>query len=280
MFVAFDLDNTLGCFEIVGPLAYFMSPEFLENPEERVGNPLRISKALRLKLANVRKSFAINLLKRPDLLHTVLRPNLDSMILPVIKHKATTIIYSNTWNVFSAQLAKDLIERAYKIPIFSLVADVFHPLRAPETKSLMNPDKTFPVLERLLRAAAKRQAPIHPEMITFVDDREPMHPIANTKVNYIKPTPYIPKVSKKVRQEILQIALDAMDIAGLLSNPEYLDSAFCYRKIKNTVLRGFPDLFSFVWKEMQGTHYKPVAWRNDTFMIEDEMRRFFEQRSA
>ena len=290
-YVAFDLDNTLGYFEVVGPLAFFMSPEFLKNPEESVRNPLTISRRLTLLLEHVRHDFAAELLKRPHILHAVLRPNLDTLIKPLLKKKTTVIIYSNTGNAFSTHLAKDLIERKYKSPgLIKLIADVFHPLRKPETSALrggdgfLNPDKTFPVLNTLLAAAAKRQSTIHPGLILFVDDRTPVHPIAEAVprgLTYIKPTPYAPRLSKAVRQEILEVALGVMDRVGLLSNAEYLASGFCYRMVRRkggvTVLRGFPDLLSYVWKSMNETYYPPAPWANDTPNLESGMRRFFGQ---
>jgi len=290
-YVAFDLDNTLGYFEVVGPLAFFMSPEFLTNPEESPMNSLNISKRLSVKLAHVRKDFANELVKRPDILHAVLRPNLDTLIKPLLKGKNTVIIYSNTGNTFSTHLAKDLIERKYKSPgLIQLIADVFHPLRKPETSGLkgadgfLNPDKTFPVLNTLLAAAAKRHTPIHPEDILFVDDRTPMHPISEATrlgLTYIKPTAYAPRVSKTVRQEILQIALGVMDKARLLADEEYLASGFCFRRIRRKedvrVIKGFPDLFTYIWKYMNETYYPPSKWVDDTSSLESGMRRFVER---
>jgi hypothetical protein len=290
-FVAFDLDNTLGYFEVVGPLAYFMSPEFLQNPEESLTNPFNISKRLAYKLEHVQKAFAEELLKHPEVLHAILRPNLDSLIKPLLRKKVTVIIYSNTGNTFSTHLAKNMIERKYKSPgLIKLIADVFHPLRKPETtgkrgaNGFLNPDKTFPVLERLLQEAAKIQVPIHPERIAFVDDKTPMHPIVESVkdgLTYIKPTPYAPILTRAVRQKILQIALEVIDRAKLLSDNEYLESPFCYRRIRRaegtTVIKGFPDIFTYVWKAMNNTYYPPQHWSNDTFNLESEMRRFFQQ---
>jgi len=290
-FVAFDLDNTLGYFDTVAPLAFFMSPEFIQNPEEGPTNPLVISKRLRTKLAHIRKELAAELLKRPDLLDAVLRPNLDDLIKPILKHGATVIIYSNTGNTLSTHLAKDMIERKYRCPgLIQLIADVFHPLRKPETTGkrgadgFRNPQKHFPVLERLLQAASNRHEPIHPDQILFVDDKTPMHPIAEAiprGLTYIKPTAYAPRVSERQRQGILEIALGLMDRAGLLSDEEYLGSAFCFRRIHRmegvVTLRGFPDLFSYVWKTMHKTNHPLSTWKEDTPMIQSEMRRFFRQ---
>jgi len=295
-YVAFDLDNTLGYFETVGPLAYFFSPEFLSNVEERVGNRLQLSSALIAKLADVRKNFALSLLKHPELLKKVLRPNIDVLIKPILKAKrskpVTVIIYSNTGNSFSTHLAKALIETKFKCPgLFSLIADVFHPLRAPETtpatpgeNGFLNPEKTVPVLMRLLQEGARRQtrgfqryAPIHPESVAFVDDRTPIHRIAEAVphgLTYIKPSPFAPKQTTQ-RRDILALALEAMDGAGLLSNDEYLASGICHRRIGNKVIRGFPDLFSYVWEAMNESHIRPRTWVDDTFTLESQMRGFF-----
>ena len=296
-YVAFDLDNTLGYFETVGPLAYFFSPEFLSNVEERVGNgPLRITRSLLAKLAHVRAAFALSLLKHPELLKKVLRPNIDTLIKPILKAKqervkVTVIIYSNTGNSFSTHLAKALIETKFKCPgLFSLIADVFHPLRKPETtpatpeaNGFLNPEKTVPVLLRLLQEGEKRttrgpvaSVTIHPETVAFVDDRTPVHRIAEAVpygLTYIKPTQFAPKLKVAERREILALALEAMD--SLLSNDEYLASGICNRRIGSKVIRGFPDLFSYVWEAMNETYIKPADWVDDTFRLEPQMRGFF-----
>ena len=292
-YVAFDLDNTLGYFEVVGPLAFLMSPEFLENPEESSKNSLKLSKGLKLKLKNVRKEFAEKLLKTPHVLPAVLRPNLDLLIKPLLKKKPTVIIYSNTGNAFSTHLARDMIEHKYRSPgLIQLIADVFHPLRESEiigaggdANGYMNPEKTYPVLVALLKAAAKSSAPIHPDQILFVDDKTPMHPISEAitwGLTYIKPTPYAPRVNRTVRREILEIALDILDKAGLLSDEEYLSSGICFRRIYRsegtTVIRGFPDLLSYVWKSMNETYYPPRKWLDDTPSLKIGIRQFCQLR--
>ena len=284
MYVAFDMDNTLGYFEVVGPLAYFMCPEFLENPEESKNNRLEISKRLRSTLARVRKTFAMELLK-DGVVETVLRPNLTSMIRPCIKAKATVILYSNTGNTFSTHLAKDLIEHKFKAPgLIKLVADVFHPLRHPETQGargadgFLNPDKTYPVLMTMLQSVS--HASIHPDEVAFVDDRDPVHRIAEAVplgLTYIKPTAFAPRMGKRSRQRILEIGLYVMDRAGLLSDMEYMSSAICYRVVQGRTIRGFPDLLSYVWERMNETYFPPSKWVDDTIMIEGEIGRFFQR---
>ena len=294
-YIGFDLDNTLGFFETVGPIAYLLSPEFLSNPEEKVGNPpLNMSRQLKNKLAYVRNLFAANLLKSPKLLDKVLRPNLDALIKPILEAKrggldVTVVIYSNTGNCFSTHFAKTLIEKKYNCPgLISLVADVFHPLRSPETtpagpgaNGFLNPEKTYPVLESLFQSASKRRVPIHPGSVAFVDDRTPIHRLAEEVPNgltYIKPEAFVPKLTARERREIFTLALDAMDRVGLLSNDEYLASGICNRDIvyngTRTPIRGFPDIFSYVWSAMNRIYMTPRRWSDDTFQIAPIMRRF------
>ena len=258
-----------------------------------------MTKNLTTKLAHVRNAFALSLLKHPELLKKVLRPNIDALIKPILKAKkertpVTVIIYSNTGNYFSTHLAKALIEAKFKCPgLFSLIADVFHPLRRPETapaipeaNGFLNPDKTVPVLLRLLEEGEKRatrgpahSVPIHPDSVAFVDDRTPLHRIAEAiphGLTYVKPTPFAPKLKVTERREILTLALEAMD--DLLSSDEYLASGMCNRRIGNRVIRGFPDLFSYVWKAMNETYYTPANWVDDTFSLDVEMAGFFERR--
>ena len=92
-YVAFDLDATLGFFELTNPFAHFWSPNYLENPEQSAVNKrLDISPRLKAKLARVRTTFANSLLRNPHLLDIVLRPNLDAILTQLL---AAHILWSS-----------------------------------------------------------------------------------------------------------------------------------------------------------------------------------------
>jgi hypothetical protein len=295
-YVAFDMDNTLGFMEIVAPIGRFFSYEFLSNPEEAPHNaPLQLSSRLRSLLSRAQRMFAAELLNRPELLDTVLRPNIDSLIEPILKAKkrgvpVTVIIYSNTGSCFCTHLMKLLLESRYKAPgLIKSRVDVFHPLRAKETPaapsaapgSFRNPDKTFPVLARLLQSAARTSAPIHPESVVFIDDRDPLHRLTEVipeGLTYIKPVQFSPRLRRGQRDEIFGIALEIMDRIGLFSDMEYMHSGICFRRVRYggemRVLRGFPDLFSFVWESMNERYMPVVPWRDDGAELEAAMNRF------
>jgi len=136
-YVAFDLDNTLGFFELTNPLAFLWSPDFLENPEQSAVNQrLEISSKLNTKLKRARATFADSLLNDSDLLSLVIRPNIDAILVPLLKNKKklkAVIIYSNTGVTYSMELAKYLIEKKFRAPgLISLMADHWHPLRVAD----------------------------------------------------------------------------------------------------------------------------------------------------
>jgi hypothetical protein len=296
--VAFDLDNTLGFFEVTNPLAWLWSPDTLENPVMAHANAsLRLSPQLQRLLKKTRTTFANLLLKRPDLLWFVLRPNLRAMFEPLLSaykkgNVAAVIIYSNTGNAYSVELGKYLIEKLFKSPhLFSLTADAFHPLRTADRPHAhpphvyVEPNKTYNGLEDLLQAATGKSTPIHPDHVAFVDDRTVPHKLladVPRGLTYIRPTPYFPRATQRVKQELFNLAMEAIDATGLLANEEYAKSGFCHRSVPfsfvhKKTLRGFPDLVVNVWKEMERVHGARAPWQNDAMSLESEMTGFLEK---
>lgn len=285
--VAFDLDNTLGFFELTNPLAYFWSPELIENPEQsRVNGPVEISHKLRKKLSRARVHFANAILADRQLLFMILRPNIGVILQPLLKawragDVAAVIIYSNTGVTYSMELAEYLIERHWRTPLFDLAADHWHPLREadhpkrPPPNRYVEPLKTIETLKKLFRAATgARRGPLT-ESIVFVDDRQPKHKLAEQEsegLSYVVPTSYFPRVSAELRKRILGYAVQALDRERLLGNPEYLQSPFCYRNIpydftKIHELRGFPDLFNYVSGQVLRVDAPRIPWRDDTMTL-------------
>ena len=117
--IAFDLDNTLGYFSHVGIWGDMFSIDTLENSFNLALNPkFQISPALKQKLLRAERMYMNEILNSPTVLQSVLRPNLDMMIKPLIKAKKqgkvrAICIYSNTWNTFTVYLGKFLIEKLY-----------------------------------------------------------------------------------------------------------------------------------------------------------------------
>ena len=276
-YIAFDLDSTLGFFELTNAFAFLWSPDFLENPEQSAPNAhLEISAKLNRKLAKARQTFAANLLKDPDLLSTVLRSNIDDMILPILQAKKdvkAVIIYSNTGVTYSMELAKYLIEHKYRSPgLIALMADHWHPLRVadrpryvPEGR-YVQPEKTIKTLQVLFRSVTGVAPP--PSAILFVDDRTPKHTLEAQEaegLTYIVPKPFVPTISAYNRKRLLFMAFESLQVSGVLDK-EYLDSGFCNRSIpydntKQLTVRGFPALLKFVWGQIMNVGDK--TWTDD-----------------
>ena len=278
-YVAFDLDNTLGFFELTNSFAFLWSPDFLENPEQSAPNAqLEISSTLNKKLTKARETFAAELLKDPQLLSTVLRTNLDDMILPLLKADVKgVIIYSNTGVTYSMELAKYLIEHKYNCPGFiKLMADHWHPLRVadrpryvPEGR-YVQPEKTIKTLQLLFRSATGVAPP--PSDILFVDDRTPKHKLEAQEaegLTYIVPKAFYPTISNDQRRRILFVAFESLQRCGVF-NEEYMASGFCNRNIpyhhtKKLKIDGFPALLGFVWKQVLGIENH--VWTEDKDLI-------------
>jgi hypothetical protein len=302
-FVAFDLDNTLGFFELTNPLAYFWSPDFLSNPEQsrsNGGTAPPISARLEKKLARVRETFARLLVQNEALLFSVLRPNLDAMMGPLVKAYRkgllrTAVLYSNSSNSESLRLAKTLIEKHYKIPgFFSYLSDHWDPLRDADRSAplrpfeYVEPRKTMTTLQVLFHAGTGLRKEIPYEHILFIDDRDPKHALAAQEgdgLTYLVPTAYFLKPTVGVKKQILQLAMDALDKEKLLNDPEYLHSAFCYRHIpydytKIHTIAGFPDLFQFISREIHEVEGRKGRWSNDEMRLSVAVNSFLKKVEA
>lgn len=314
VYVAFDLDNTLGFFELTNPLAYLWSPEYLSNPEQSAPNaPLEVSQRLQVKLRRAREYFATTLAAKEELLWIVLRPNLWTIMDPLLRARRAgnlggAVIYSNTSVSYSVELGKDLIEKVWRVPgLFRATADHWSPLRTADraeppsayAKDYVEPLKTISTLQRLFRTAASRgrtrsrrsrkaRAPIPLKRILFVDDRTEKHALAQQEkggLTYLVPTRYVPAaadVPAVARQHLFAMALEAMNRAGLLRDKEYLESGFCHRDIPHSLtkvekIRDFTDLFTWVWEEIQGVRLPRAAWENDSATLSAAAKRFFRQ---
>ena len=294
-YVAFDLDNTLGFFELTNPLAFLWSPDFLENPEQSaVNHRLDISSKHNAKLKKARATFANSLLNDSDLLSLVIRPNIDAIILPLLKKKKklkTAIIYSNTGVTYSMELAKYLIEKKFKAPEFiSLMADHWHPLRVadrpryvPEGR-YVQPEKTIKTLQLLFRTALGTKTVPPVNKIMFVDDRDPKHKLEAQEedgLTYVVPTAFFPKFTDYQKRAIMFLALEALDREGLLSDEEYLSSGFCNRIIpydytKRHPVRGFPALFNYVWDQVMEVKSEYNTWEPDTISLQGRVEQYLE----
>jgi len=275
--VAFDLDNTLGFFDIIKPLALLW---------DEGSHP--ISHLLKRKLQGARSTFATYLLNDPKILATLLRPNLDAMILPLLQAKQsrrlkTVIIYSNTGVGYSVELAIFLIETIYKCPrFFALGADAWHPLRKLDHKDdipgeYTEPYKTIETLQLLFQKAMHSKKSVPLRNILFVDDRRPKHVLKAQEVDgltYIVPSRFIPTVTDQQKRYILFMAYLSLEQNGLLTNKEYLASKLCNR---DNHIRGFTDLFAHVSDCIEGIHTATKAWVADTASISSQMREFLHQ---
>ena len=295
-YVAFDLDATLGFFEVTNPLAYFWSPGWLNNPEQSaVNRHLEISSKLRVKLAKARANFANSLLTHPDILSLILRPNLDVVFEPLLAAKRnrklkSVIIYSNTSVMYSIELAKYLIEKRFNAPaLISLMVDHWHPLRSSDRHpspdgTYVEPDKTLKTLQVLFRTATKSNITPPTDKIMFIDDRSPKHKLKEQEaegLTYIVPSAFYPKVTELDKKMILFLAIHALQRAGLFSDDEYLKSGFCHRIIpydytKRHRVHGFISLCDYVWKQMQNVK-SDTNWKSDTDTLRSKVQAYLEK---
>jgi len=296
-YVAFDLDATLGFFELTNQLAYLWSPDFLDNPEQSaVNKPLGLSTKLTSKLKRARMIFANSLLRDTELLYIVLRPNLDSIFIPLLNAKKnnklrSVIIYSNTSVSYSMELAKYLIEHIYHSPnLIGLMADHWNPLRSADRPTFIpkntyvQPNKTITTIKLLFQEATRSKRVPQTNKIIFFDDRDPKHKLQEQEkegLTYVVPTAFYPAFTEHHARSILFLAFEALHRSGLLSDKEYLDSGFCNRVIpyeftKRHRIRGFPALYMYVWQQMIKIHPPRNPWISDTEVLRERVNTFLQ----
>lgn len=234
--VAFDLDNTLGYFSHVGVWADFFSLENLENPFNLSLNPkFKLSKELREKLRGAEKLYIKKILESELIVKSILRPNLDAMILPLIAAKKqgkirAICIYSNTWNTFTPGLGKALIETLYNCEnLFDCVVDASHPIRAADWSNRLqgNQIKTFQVLKSIFRQLCGVKGSIKESDVLFVDERLEKHAISSSESKgliYLKPTEYLPKLQMSLLKKVFNIGIEVLEESGLFKDTHYLES--------------------------------------------------------
>jgi hypothetical protein len=230
--VAFDLDNTLGYFFHVGIWADFFSLETIENYFNRKINPnFSLQPSLRKKIRAAENLFIEKILKSPEILKTILRPNLDALILPLIKAKPRAVcIYSNTWNTFSIHLGKRIIEEIYDCNgLFNCVIDAAHPVRNHDWKTVEDgqPIKTLKVLKDIFKNVCGVKGTIRTSDILFVDERLKKHRLEEEEkhgLTYLKPTVFSPKLTDTQRESIFMLGIEVLEETGLIEDRQYLES--------------------------------------------------------
>lgn len=259
---AFDLDNTLAFAEHLVPFGEFLSVATLNNLcSQHMNGPLRISKRLAARLARAEQRFIATVADRQHLVNTILRPNLDALMRPIlVNHRAGkvrgVVIYSNSASSFCLHLVATLIEQRYQTPgLFCDLVDAGDPIRKHDYERLSRgqPLKTY----RVARAIFKRcgaHTPFGPQNIVFVDERLQRHAIeaqVADGLTYIQPTVYAPTVPNAQKKELFTLLVETLAAEGLLADTEYLNSPVfhCLKNFWGTkrwrAIANFGDLMEF-----------------------------------
>jgi len=214
---------------------------------------------------------------RQHLVATILRPNLDALMRPILMARRTgkvraVAIYSNSPSSFCLTLGAALIERKYQTPgLFCDLVDAGDPIRKPDYERMSHgePLKTFKVARAIFKRCGAL-TPIKAANIIFVDERPVRHAIeaqVEDGLTYIQPTPYRPPVPKAQKKELFTILLETLTAEGLLTDAEYLESPVfhCLKNFWATrrwrAIGSIRDLLDFAAEEVDraGTKGEPFA---------------------
>jgi len=291
--VAFDLDNTLGCFDGIYPWGYFFSVDELENGVNALD--IDTPPALKGRLKKAEQLFIKKLRAYRELFSVILRPNLDALIKPLIRAKRNGTVraicmYSNTSSTFTMHFAKHIIEEQYSCPgFFDCMVDATDPIRKhdwEDSKDWSQPLKTFPVLKRIFKEYCGVTDIITPDRILFVDDRKERHHLANEEkhgLTYLQVTPYVPDITRRMREMIYTIGLEVLLETNLVDYPPYLFSnIFETTREKRTDsgrrsrvdIRGMFDMLEFTETAVLSPWSNPVDFSDDTAAIRRVMALF------
>jgi hypothetical protein len=291
--VAFDLDATIGNFQVIGYLAHLWSIDMINATDQLNDNrPFIASASLKTTLERVKETFAAYLLRDKDILSLIIRPNIGELLGPLLeakrtRHLKTMIIYSNTGVTYTVELAEYLLEHMFKASkLFSVKADWWHPLRTADRVVIRGEQimhKRIETLQLLFQKGLKSKKKIPLGNILFIDDRVPRHTLIQQipeGLTYLVPTPFEPTIPYKQKEYILFMAFAAMQEHGLFDNKEYLDSRFCHRMIKvsqtmGVMVNSLPELFGAVSEFILSVEGTP--WKSDSAALRKGVREFLKQ---
>jgi hypothetical protein len=270
--VAFDLDNTLGSFDVIGPWANFFSVETLENDR----NKIIFSKTLEARLRAAEDLLIEKIKGNKELLEKLFRPNLDALIIPLVKAKKSgkvraVCMYSNTTCTFAMYFAKRIIEERYACPgFFDCLVDATHPIRKYDWEQnkvdKIQPLKTFIGLKKIFKTLCGITGTIQPTDILFVDDRVEKHHLAQEERDglvYLQVSGYVPNVSKSVRGHMYLMGLQTLLEKDLTNDPEYLLSDVFHKSDTG----GFFSLLEDTAKAIMSPYFPPQPFKEDSMKI-------------
>ena len=282
--VAFDLDNTLGSFDAVGPWGEFFSVEMLENGSNRIS----LTPTLKSRLRKAEDMLVEQIKANKGLFELIFRPNLDALIVPLVKAKRSgkvraVCMYSNTSCTFSMYFAKRIIEDRYNCPdFFDCVVDVTHPIRKYDWNQnkidKIQPLKTFVGLKRIFRTLCGVTDDIYPARILFIDDRSVKHHLAQEEKDglvYLLVTPYIADISQNLRKQVYLMGLQVLMDTHMVDYPAYLSSkifhtdkhALIERNPAVIDVNGFFNLLALTEKSIMTPYFSATKFKDDTVNI-------------
>lgn len=293
--VAFDLDETIGNFEVFWYIASFWSVDYINTVEQQNGRgTFRPSPSLLTTLERVKESFANYIFQDKEILDLIIRPNIGEILGPLLaakrsRHLKTMVIYSNTGVSYTIELAQYLLEQMFKVPkLFSVTADWWSPLRSADRTVVQGGvimHKRIETLQKIFQKALKTKKSIPLGNILFIDDRKPRHTLVQQipdGLSYLVPTAFRPDFSVKQKEYLLFMAFAAMEKHGLLENTEYLNSPFCDRTIRLSYplerdirIKSLQDLFTAITQcimTVQG-----VPWKADSAALRKGVRDFLQK---
>ena len=280
-YVAFDLDNTLGSFDLIGPWSRVFSIETLENETHKSS----LTPALKRRLRAAETLFIEKIKANMEMIHLIFRPNLDALIRPLIKAKQAgkiraVCIYSNTFETFSMYFAKRIIEERYACPgFFDCLVDSTHPIRkydwGQNGTNTLQPLKTFHGLKKIFKTLCGVKEAIEPENVLFVDDRRVKHHLEQEEKNgliYLQVSSYVPEFNEDLRKRAYLMGLQVLLETNLVDYKPFLSSDIFYENGPFSLLKAV--------EEATLTPFQPPSpFKSDTGQIRRTVLAFLSKNS-
>ena len=227
VYLAFDLDGTLGNFIIMWRILCNLKQTEFFNMTPQKANPIpneSMEWELGISYTSLVKRIAEAEMSKKPL--GIFRPGIFKLLKEVVKLKASNkvqgvIIYTNNGSLPLVNFVRDVFHYAVKNPVFDGVYYFHHPLRTKDAFGKPNPNKNWLELKRLIKDIGAPD--LEPKDVMFFDDQMHQHLTTTLGSNYIKVLPYTYKVPHERVLEIYHKALKDSDLLSDMSKDNFFN---------------------------------------------------------
>jgi len=243
MYLAFDLDGTLGDFMILWKIICGLRQEsFFSRQPYLVAQKPHNEFEWELSIAYFEFIKSIAQAELSDKPLGIFRPGIFRLMKKVIELKKAglckgVILYTNNGSLSLVEFIRDVFTVALGSNVFDDVLYYYHPMRIFDALGKPSPRKTWVELHKLLtHSACKAPKSVKPEQVLFFDDQYHQDLMVKLKSNYHKVPEYVynPPTAKVV--SLYHEALKKSDILDKYEKEYLTYVAACSKNIVHSTI--------------------------------------------